>query len=43
MRFPQLFKTSKKQLYTIAFYNVENLFDTRNDTATLDDDFTKPY
>lgn len=27
--------------YTIAFYNLENLFDTVNDPRTLDDDFTK--
>jgi predicted extracellular nuclease len=26
--------------YTIAFYNLENLFDTKNDPNTLDDDFT---
>ncbi|RAV28348.1 endonuclease/exonuclease/phosphatase family protein [Sinomicrobium soli] len=26
--------------YTIGFYNLENLFDTRNDPRTLDDDFT---
>lgn len=25
--------------YTIAFYNLENLFDTRNDHRTLDEDF----
>ncbi len=29
-----------KQVYTIAFYNLENLFDTTNDPKTLDDDFT---
>ncbi|NQY06168.1 MAG: endonuclease [Flavobacteriaceae bacterium] len=27
-------------IYTIAFYNLENLFDTRNNPYTLDDDFT---
>jgi len=27
--------------YTIAFYNLENLFDTVNDPKTLDDDFTE--
>lgn len=27
--------------YSFAFYNVENLFDTQNDPATLDDDFTE--
>ncbi|MBX2829531.1 MAG: endonuclease [Flavobacteriaceae bacterium] len=26
--------------YAIAFYNLENLFDTKNDPTTLDDDFT---
>lgn len=26
--------------YRVVFYNVENLFDTRNDPATEDDDFT---
>lgn len=25
--------------YTIAFYNVENLFDVENDPLTNDDDF----
>lgn len=29
-----------KNLYTVAFYNLENLFDTKNDPKTLDDDFT---
>ncbi|NQV78672.1 MAG: hypothetical protein HQ490_10000 [Lutibacter sp.] len=28
------------QVYTIAFYNLENLFDTKNAPNTLDDDFT---
>ena len=27
--------------YTVAFYNLENLFDTYNNPLTLDDDFTK--
>ncbi|NER13144.1 endonuclease [Leptobacterium flavescens] len=27
-------------LHTVAFYNLENLFDTKNDSKTLDDDFT---
>lgn len=27
-------------LFTIAFYNLENLFDTKDDPDTLDDDFT---
>ena len=30
----------KKNIATIAFYNVENLFDTSDDPNTLDDDFT---
>jgi predicted extracellular nuclease len=29
-----------KEHYTIAFYNLENFFDTVNDDGTLDDDFT---
>ena len=29
-----------KTTHTIAFYNLENLFDTENDPYTLDDDFT---
>ncbi|WP_298474801.1 endonuclease [uncultured Maribacter sp.] len=40
MRF-SLFKQKKEpQLYTVAFYNLENLFDTVDDEKTLDDDFT---
>jgi predicted extracellular nuclease len=27
-------------VFTVAFYNLENLFDTHNDPHTLDDDFT---
>jgi hypothetical protein len=27
-------------LHTVAFYNVENLYDTINDKNRLDDDFT---
>lgn len=34
-------KKSHKTLRTIGFYNVENLFDIRNDKATNDDYFTK--
>ncbi len=26
-------------IYTVAFYNLENLFDTKDDLKTLDDDF----
>lgn len=37
----KLFKKKKANaLYTIGFYNLENLFDTKNDPDTLDDDFT---
>lgn len=32
--------SEKKNQYSIAFYNLENLFDTVNDPKTLDDDFT---
>ncbi|MDC7995138.1 endonuclease/exonuclease/phosphatase family protein [Altibacter sp. HG106] len=28
-------------VYSVAFYNLENLFDTEDDPRTLDDDFTK--
>ncbi len=31
----------EKNLYTIAFYNLENLFDLRDDPLTMDDDFTE--
>lgn len=30
----------RNHLYTIGFYNLENLFDTEDDPNTLDDDFT---
>ncbi|MFS4455210.1 endonuclease/exonuclease/phosphatase family protein [Maribacter sp. 2304DJ31-5] len=40
MRFSLFKKKKNKQLYTVAFYNLENLFDTRDDDYTLDDDFT---
>lgn len=30
----------KDNIYTIAFYNVENLFDIKDNPLTLDDDFT---
>ncbi|MCC9167252.1 endonuclease/exonuclease/phosphatase family protein [Pontibacter harenae] len=33
-------KSNKERIQTIAFYNVERLFDTANDTATDDDVFT---
>ncbi len=32
--------TNRDDLYTIAFYNLENLFDINDDQETLDDDFT---
>ena len=32
--------SKKKNLYTIGFYNLENLFDIKDDPHTLDDDFT---
>ena len=32
--------TKQEDLYTIAFYNLENLFDINDDQKTLDDDFT---
>lgn len=40
MRFPFFKKKKNKQLYTVAFYNLENLFDAENNERTLDDDFT---
>ena len=30
----------RKNIFTVAFYNVENLFDTVNNPFTADDDFT---
>ena len=33
-------KKPKDNLYTVAFYNLENLFDTENDPDKLDQDFT---
>jgi predicted extracellular nuclease len=39
--FSSLFSFKKSQnIFTVAFYNVENLFDTVNDPKTFDDDFT---
>ncbi|NAS10872.1 endonuclease/exonuclease/phosphatase family protein [Poritiphilus flavus] len=40
MLFSFLKRNKDKHLYTIAFYNLENLFDTEDDPDTLDDDFT---
>ncbi len=37
---PEVYHQKKEtNLYTIAFYNLENLFDTIDDPETLDDDF----
>ena len=36
--YPQ--RTSSGDMFTIVFYNVENLFDTENDPDTEDDEFT---
>jgi hypothetical protein len=37
-----MFSSSKKEnTITLGFYNVENLFDTKNNPKTLDDDFTE--
>lgn len=33
-------QTKQYKIYTLGFYNVENLFDTIDDPVTLDDDFT---
>ncbi|MDH7446292.1 endonuclease/exonuclease/phosphatase family protein [Aquimarina sp. 2201CG14-23] len=33
------FKKKHTELHTVAFYNLENLFDTKDDPKTLDDDF----
>mgnify|MGYP003639839487 CR=1 FL=1 len=40
MRIPFFKKKSKKQRYTIAFYNLENLFDPERNKNTLDRDYT---
>ncbi|AYN66176.1 endonuclease [Euzebyella marina] len=40
MNFSLTKRPKNKHLYTIAFYNLENLFDTADDIRTLDDDFT---
>jgi len=40
MNFSFFKKKSVNTLHTVAFYNLENLFDTINDSHTLDDDFT---
>lgn len=40
MAFPFFKKKSIPNIFTIAFYNLENLFDTKDDPVKLDDDFT---
>lgn len=40
MLFSAFKKKSLENLHTVAFYNLENLFDTLEDPNTLDDDFT---
>lgn len=40
MKFPFFSAKTTQDLYTIGFYNLENLFDTENHIHTLDDDFT---
>lgn len=37
---PTLLQGQKPERVRVVFYNVENLFDTRNDSLTMDDDFT---
>lgn len=37
-----IFKKEKESEYlTVAFYNLENLFDTHDDALTKDDDFCR--
>ena len=36
-----MLKKENHNYYSFAFYNLENLFDTKNDPKTLDDDFTE--
>ena len=40
MRFPLFKRPKKKNIFTIGFYNLENLFDVKDDPNKLDDDFT---
>ncbi|MGB5238151.1 MAG: endonuclease [Flavobacteriaceae bacterium] len=40
MAFPFFKRKKRKHLFTAAFYNLENLFDTEDDSFSLDDDFT---
>ncbi len=39
MRYQNYKTKTDTDFFTVAFYNVENLFDTKNDPNTLDDDF----
>lgn len=38
--FSSLFNSKKEEIYTIAFYNVENLFDIKDNPKTHDDAYT---
>jgi hypothetical protein len=40
MNFSFFKKKKGKNIFTVGFYNLENLFDTEDDPNTLDDDFT---
>ena len=40
MKYFNFKKEDKTNIHTVAFYNLENLFDTKNDPLALDDDFT---
>ena len=40
MQFSYFKKKGPNTIYTVAFYNLENLFDTKDDPSKLDDDFT---
>lgn len=40
MRIPFFKKKIEKQQYTVAFYNLENLFDPERNSLTLDSDYT---
>lgn len=39
MAYKKYYTQKDTNLYTVAFYNLENLFDTKDDPYTLDDDF----
>lgn len=40
MAYKNYITKNKEDFFTVAFYNVENLFDTINDPSILDDEFT---